>query len=104
MPEVRSHITANGTTTLIDKGVFVAQVVCTCSNAGTTWTVSLQSRGSPPMTLVMGDTKAADVGIPQISKFDPPVLMESGVNVVAAGGTAGALDIWLVYQPFPTPS
>src|SRR5262245_34790923 len=99
----RFHITnaSPATTEVIKKHVFVTQVSTMCSDAGTNWKPSIQSRGSPPMILGLGSTQTLNTtGLANVASFkDDPVFMENGIDILKGSGTPGVIDIWINFRP-----
>jgi hypothetical protein len=95
---LRAHIAANATTTLIATSCFVSQISSVCSNAGSAWVVTVQDRDAPPRALALAQTQALSAdGKPVIINWEKPILAVNGINIVAAGTTAGVVDIQIHY-------
>ena len=88
---LQNRIAASGTTIATDRAAAVRQLVISCSNAGTAWTLAVRDKQSPARNLVPAFTLT--VVPPIIIKFDEPVPMRGGIDLVTAG-TPGVVDVW----------
>lgn len=99
------RITTNGTTTLVPSSCALVQLVISCSNAGTAWTLKIQDKSGSPAIIVAPFTLAvAANGQPAIIPFASlardfigaprGIRMQGGIDIVTAGTTPGVLDVW----------
>jgi hypothetical protein len=73
---------------------FVSQIVIACANAGTSWTLKIQDKGSPAKIWVPAFTLSVPAdGLPKIIKFDEPVFFLNGIDIVTTGGTPGEVAV-----------
>src|SRR4030095_17253626 len=93
--------TSPATIPLVNGSTYVTSVVLNCSNAGTSWTLKIQDRGSPPLVLIGPISLAIPLPDPPSGKFElanDRVRMRGGVDAVTAG-TAGSVGLWLNRHP-----
>ncbi len=95
---VHKRITSKTTTTFQTGTVVLYQLVFFVSNAGTAWTLTIQDKSIAPAILLTGTLALPSDGLPVILKFDQPLRMEGGIDVVTGGSTAGVIDVWLSMQ------
>ena len=94
---ITQHITAKGTVNIADESVVLSQIVFLCSDVGASWTLAILDKASTPRTWFGPfDLVLPDDGKPVIIKFDFPLYMEGGIDVVTAGVTAGILDVQMI--------
>ena len=89
-----AHITTSATTTVISSTAYVYTVTVAVSNAGTGWTIKIQSKEGTPKILY---TATAAVGTTTPISAEVPIGLTSGIDIVTAG-TAGVADIWITYS------
>lgn len=87
------HVTTKTTITPVATTVRLNTAVICVSGAGSSWTITIQDKGTPKIlysaTAVAGTTVIAlPVGIQ----------MTGGIDIVSGGSTAGTADIWLTYR------
>lgn len=91
------RIHANGTTTVYDKDCYFDWAKIAVVDGGTSWVLKVQDKATPdPNVLLCGSwaTNDKDSGI-TFFQAPEPVLMRGGIDIVAAGGTAGDIYLWL---------
>ena len=94
---VTKHITSKTTTNIANESVVVSQIVFLCTDIGTAWTLTIRDKATTPRTWFGPFTLALPSdGKPTIMNFTFPMYMESGVDVVTGGTTAGVLDIQMI--------
>lgn len=92
------RIAANGTFTPVAVSCVLKQIVYSCSNAGTTWTLQIQDKAGTPNIIV--PAIALVVGGPNIvlSPFwISPIPMDAGIDIITAGAAAGVVFVWLEF-------
>jgi len=88
------HITTSATTTVSTSTSYVSTIVIVVSNAGTGWTIKIQSKEATP-TLFYSATAAVGTFTPLT--VDHPVISGSGIDIITTG-TAGVADIKITYS------
>lgn len=92
--QFRSRITANATTTIVTEPCAVREIVIAPNAVGSAWLVQIQDKDSPAFILVPQFTLSVPAnGLPTIIKFDPPIGMKNGIDIVTSGTPAGALAV-----------
>jgi hypothetical protein len=75
----------------------VFQIVISIASAGTTWKLKIQDKGSPATVLVPETTLAAPTTPTAIIiKFDYPLPMQGGIDIITSSGTPGEVGVWIV--------
>ncbi len=95
---VSKRIVTSATTTPIDTSTYIVQYTIACSDAGSSWTLKIQDKTSGnPFVLVPAFTLIVPTdGYPNAyMKFDEPIPMQGGIDIVTAG-TEGEVFVWLV--------
>lgn len=92
-------ITTKTTTTLLSSPCLISQIVITCSDAGSDWTLKIQDKASPtPFIIVPPFTlQLLTDGQPNVNmNFQSPLLMDGGIDIITDGTTAGAVAVWVL--------
>jgi hypothetical protein len=92
----KKRITTSATTTIVSVPCLVLQIVIACAVAGTTWKLKIQDQASSPFVLVPELTLAVPTDGPIILKFDEPIPMDVGVDVVTTGGSPGEVGVCII--------
>jgi hypothetical protein len=93
------QIKTNGVTSAADGSVMLSQLVLLCSNAGSSWSLTIQDRtpapdGGPRIIFFATTQTVRPDGTPLIIRFEDPIVMKDGIDIVTAGTTPGVVDIW----------
>jgi len=90
------HITANGTTNVIDGDSYFSWAKAAVIDGGTNWVIKLQDKETPPNVLLCASyaSNEKDTGAVFFQAPDP-VFMKGGASIVASGGTPGNVFVWL---------
>jgi hypothetical protein len=92
------HLTANGTTNVTSVTTYLKSMQITCSAAGTTETLVVQSREATPKILFQSGTLAVGNVVTFYFDATAPIQVLSGIQIVYAGTTAGVVDAWITYE------
>lgn len=99
MTPITKRITTSTTTTALSTSCVLHQVVIACANAGTSWTMRIQDKTpTNPFIWVPDFTLAIPVdGYPNvIGKFELPIPMNGGIDIVTVGGSPGVVAVCLI--------
>lgn len=88
------RITTSGTTTILAQSSHVSQVLVSCTNAGTAWTLKIQNKEGTPKVLIPAYTLL--IGI-TLFKFDESIMMRDGIDIVTSG-TPGVVNVFIVAE------
>jgi len=93
------RINTNATTPAAEDSVMLSQLVLLCSNAGTGWQLTIQDRtpaadGGPRIIFFASTQTVRPDGSPLIIRFEDPIIMKNGIDIVSGPGTPGVVDIW----------
>jgi hypothetical protein len=78
--------------------VTLYSIVINTSNAGTSWTLTVQDKQGTPAILVSALALATSQN-PLVLNFGPTgIKMTSGIDVITGGTTAGVADFWIDYK------
>jgi hypothetical protein len=92
------HSTTKTTVTPVAQTVTVYSIVINTSNAGTSWTLTVQDKQGTPAILVSALALATSQN-PLVLNFGPTgIKMTSGVDFITGGTTAGVADFWIDYK------
>ncbi len=94
---ITKRITSKATTNVIAETCVIAQIVISCSNAGSAWTIEIRDKATAPNTWVPAFTLSVPTdGKPVIFRFEFPLYMQGGVDIVTAGTTAGEVSVQMI--------
>lgn len=92
------HSTTKTTVTPVAQTVTLYEVVVNTSNAGTSWTLTVQDKQGTPAILVSALALATTQN-PLILNFGPTgIKMTGGIDFITGGTTAGVADFWVTYK------
>jgi hypothetical protein len=89
------HITTNATNTVATSTSYVQTLVIACTNAGTAWTIKVQSKEATPTVLYSGTLALGT--ITPVAVQVPGVISGSGIDIITAGTTPGVVDVKMNY-------
>jgi hypothetical protein len=93
------RIATNTTVTPIAVSCVLKQIVFSCSNAGTTWTLQIQDKAGKPNILIPALTLT--LGGPTIVYFKEAIPMDAGIDIITAGAAPGVVVVWLHCEQAP---
>src|SRR5690349_18095752 len=97
--QFRTRITGNGTVTIVGTSCAVRSIVISPQSVGTAWVLAIRDKDSPPQVLIPAFTMASPAdGVPTITKFDDPVIMKVGIDIITSGTAAGEVDVWITVE------
>ena len=91
------HFTTKTTNTPVSSTCTLYAIVINTSNAGTSWTLTVQDKQGTPAILISALTLATSQN-PLVYTFPQGIKMTSGIDVTTGGTTAGVADIWVTYR------
>lgn len=83
------HITTKTTTNIIASTCTLQTLLLCTSNAGTSWTISVQDKATTPQIIYAGTLATGTVVI----ELPVGIKMDGGIDIVTGGSTAGVLDV-----------
>ena len=89
------HITNKATLQIETTNAELSSIYLCCSNAGTAWSFAIQDGSVGPKIILDLPTLTAFSNA--IYEFKDRVRMESGINIVTGGTTAGVIDVWVTW-------
>jgi hypothetical protein len=93
----RKLINTSGTLTLTSGSAFTYVLMYNCTNAGTTWSLTVQDKGTPPIVIYTISPLVVSTVPVVVVNVDAPVQMLGGIDIITAG-TAGSLGLWGNYS------
>jgi hypothetical protein len=92
------RITGNGTITPTTATCYIYNIVYNCTNAGTTWSLTIQDKAPTPKVLyTIAALVVSTAPIVVLNQYGPIGPMIGGFDVITAG-TAGAVNLWINYS------
>lgn len=91
-----AHITTSTTTTPVSTDAILYSINIGVTTAGTTWVLTIKDKGSTPKVAYINTGTGVAIGQTSIA-FPFGIRMDGGIDIVTAG-TAGVLDVFLVYS------
>ncbi len=88
------HITTKTTTNVVASTVTLHTLIISTSNAGTSWTLTVQDKSTTPKILYVGTVSVSTIVI----ELPVGIVMTGGIDLVTAGSTAGVMDVWESYH------
>lgn len=98
---ITKRIVTSATTTVIAQSCSLRQLVISCVNAGTTWTLQIQDKaGSPNVLIPAFDLLVPVDGRPNVDiKWEEyPIPMSGGIDIITAGGSPGEVMVSMTIQ------
>ena len=98
------NISTSGTTPLVNESCYIAGIIISVSNPGTSWSIKIQDRSTPPSAIVPPTVLSATVPAQNpwvIDLIDCRPNMFGGVDLVAIG-TPGVIDVWVMTTDVPS--
>jgi hypothetical protein len=94
----KNRITTSGTITAIAESVAITQVFVAVANAGTSWSLRIQDKGTPVFVLLPTTVLSAPA-LASWNKvfFDDPIKMDGGIDIVTSG-TPGEVSVWINFE------
>lgn len=89
-----TRVTTNTTVTVVATTAYVNSAVVSVSAAGSNWVIRIQSKEATPKILYQA---TAVVGTVQPVNVVVPIGLNTGIEIVTTGTTAGTADIWVTY-------
>jgi hypothetical protein len=97
--QLLKRITTSATTAATAQSGRVSQIIISCDNAGTGWTIRIEDNGSPVMVLWPTTTLAVPTTGPLKIFFDVPVRVNGGIDIITVG-TPGIVTVAIEFlQP-----
>jgi hypothetical protein len=88
------HITTKTTTNVTTSSCVLYTLVINVSGAGTSWTISVQDKATTPQ-IVYAATVATGT---TVIALPIGIKMDSGIDIVTAGTTAGTMDVKYAFR------
>jgi hypothetical protein len=93
---LKKRIVTAAVTTIVSSSCVLYEYVIAVAAPGTSFTVRIQDKASPPVILVPTFTVAVPTtGLPIYQKFEEPLPMDGGIDIITTG-TPGEVGIWMV--------
>jgi hypothetical protein len=90
-------ITTSATTNVAPNTVYLYSLQYSCSNAGTSWSLTIRDRSPTPIVLYPTTTLAVSTVPVVVQNLVAPIPIIGGLDIITAG-TAGAVAVWGNYS------
>lgn len=92
------HIPDSAVHNVTDKTAYLLDAIISIPNEGANWTFGIRDKQVPAMYAIPPTILAKETNVAiKSSDLKRPMLMQGGIDIVTAGGTPGAVDVWIWY-------